>query len=312
MPGVDFSFCPGVFSLRYTGIIMHLKAATENSLIWLAIIILLAGLMIDSSTGRFFSAIVSGLIVLIPLLFGTPRWRVFAGVVFAAAVFFTLSLFGEYREDAQSYRARASRPHPYSPPALAQPGGQPSSRESFYLYQAEDHFTCEVPAGWSKEEHHSGLSPDEKKVYGIILNGPGFGAVPIKIDLHYYAAGNLLYRSPEHYIKVFSQPSLGIALEGDQYGPVTEVIVFARVAKTFERLKNLYTADPVLGLPYDKAGKVYEQGEMMAKPFPVREQFVVVPAEEGFYALRYSAPAEHFIKFIDLFVRVKQSFHPLK
>jgi len=292
---------------------MHLKAATAKSLILLAIIILLAGLMIDSPAGRFFSAIVAGLIVLIPLLFGNPRRRVFAGIVFAVAALFALIVFGEYQKDAENYRARAPRQsHPHSPPALTPSGVEPSDRESFYLYRAEECFTCEIPAGWSKEERLSGLSPDEKKVYGVILHGPGYGAVPIKIYVHYYAAGNLLYRSPEHYIKVFSLPSLGIALEGDHYGPVTDETDLARAAKTFERLKNEYLANPVPGLPDDEDGKVYERGEMMAVPFPIRERFVVVPAEEGFYALRYSAPAEHFMDFLGVFTRVKQSFQPLK
>jgi hypothetical protein len=291
---------------------MHLKAATAKSLISLAIIILLAGLMIGASAGRFFSAIVAGLIALIPLLFG-PRRRVFAGIVFAGALFFALSVFGEYQEDVESYRAKGLRQsNPYSPPATTQAGVESSSRERFYLYRAEDFFTCEVPADWSKEERHSGLSPDEKKVYGVILHGPDYGAVPIKISIQYYAAGNLLYRSPEHYIKVFSLPSLGIALEGDWYGPVSDETVFSRAAKTFERLKSEYLANPVLGLPDNEDGKVYERVEMAAVPVPIRERFLVVPADQGFYALRYSAPAEHFMEFLRVFVRVKQSLHPLK
>lgn len=198
---------------------------------------------------------------------------------------------------------------------LAAPAGEFGALRFVPLTIGDD-FSCEIPADWSIENTAFGLSQEEKKAYGVKLQGPWNGEIPVKISVYYYANGNLLYKSVDHYLRLFSQPALGVALEGSIYGPVVPATVSGRKALAFERLKNEYV--PIrngLG-PLDKpAGgdaRVYEKPEMMARPVPIRERFVVLPAESGFYTLRYSAPVENFKEFLPIFEKVTATFYAMR
>lgn len=88
---------------------MQLKDASGKSLLWLAVIILLAGLMVGSPSGSFFSALVSAGISLVPLMLGNPRRRIYAGAVFAVAVILAFMIYPEYCEDMERYKAAGHR-----------------------------------------------------------------------------------------------------------------------------------------------------------------------------------------------------------
>ncbi len=183
----------------------------------------------------------------------------------------------------------------------------------FLEFQLNDTFRSVTPEGWIKEQSPSWLAAKQDSGYGITLYGPRWGVVPTRIGLHYYASENPVYPSANDYIEKFSQPILGVSLSEDQYGPVTIADVAGRVALSFERLKYEYSADPDRVYPDNGDGKVYEQGEMMAVSFPARERFVVVPAKaQGFYSLRYSAPAEYFNELLPIFEHIVTSFQPLR
>lgn len=194
----------------------------------------------------------------------------------------------------------------------AAPGQQPAASKWFVPLTVGDHFSCEIPADWSRDDHPFGLSQEEKKVYGITLIRPMPEAVPLRISVYYYAEGNLLYASRDQFITWHSRPVLGLA-EGDQYGAKTEIIVSGRQATTFDRRKNEFV--PMQGLrdePDQDDGRVYESGEMMARLVPVMERFLVVPAATGFYVLSYHAPTEVFREFLGKFERVMATFNPLR
>ena len=186
---------------------------------------------------------------------------------------------------------------------------------AYLFFSHEPYFTCNIPASWGKEEGDSsfGLSQEEKKVYGIILHGPGAGVVPVRITISFYAKGNQLEDSPETYVRRHAQPFF-VLKEGDSYGPVTVVSVAGINAWVFERQKNEFVPySPLDGIePPPDDIRVYERREMMARPVPVRERFVVVPAGSGFYALRYSAPAEQFAQYLPEFEQVTTTFHVLQ
>jgi len=188
--------------------------------------------------------------------------------------------------------------------------------KSFVPVTIRNDFSCEVPADWSKDGPSFGLSQEEKKVYGLILQGPYRGETPVKISMHYYAEENLIYKSIDHYLRVFSQSALGVALEGSSYGSITPVKVGGRDAKMFERIKKEYV--PVnntissIDKPVKDDPRVYERQEMMARPMSVKERFVVLPAEKGFYSLRYTAPAEKFQEFLPVFEKVTASFRAIR
>jgi len=184
--------------------------------------------------------------------------------------------------------------------------------KSFELVTVRNFFSCEVPANWLKDVDYFGLSQDEKKVYGFSLTGPHYGDIPIRISAYYYAKGNLMYKSIERYIRAFSQPVLGVALEGSSDDKITTLMLSGKEVKMFERIKNEYVPFSNIIRPSDEPAKndprVYERREMKARAVPVKERFVVIPAESGFYALRYTAPADKYQEFLPIFEKVTASF----
>lgn len=205
----------------------------------------------------------------------------------------------------------SSMPAPTTPPAMESGLGQgdPLPLQGFEDLTVGNYFSCRIPLGWGKDDYPFGLSPTEKKIYGLMLYGPGYGPVPVRISVYYYAAENLLYKSIGQFVELHSQPLFG-PMEGDNYGPVTEATVADRKAMIFERQKSEFVPMlPGINEPAEDDGKVYER---MARPVPVIERFVVVPAESGFYALRYYAPAENFQDFLSIFEEVTASFRPLQ
>ena len=85
---------------------MTIKDSSAQTLTWLAVIILVIGLMIPSPAGRLFSTIVAGFVIAAPLCFGTPRRRISAGIVALVAALLAFAVFDEYRQDAEQYRNR--------------------------------------------------------------------------------------------------------------------------------------------------------------------------------------------------------------
>ncbi|MCX5815184.1 MAG: hypothetical protein NTX75_02935 [Proteobacteria bacterium] len=180
-----------------------------------------------------------------------------------------------------------------------------------------DYFSCEVPADWSRYDPIFGLSQEERKAYGVKLQGPWNGEIPVKISVYYYAKGNMLYKSVDHYMRLFSQPALGVALEGSSYGPVVPTMISGRKAMAFERLGNEFVPIRNDRGFFDKptsgdAASVYERREMMERPVPVKERFAVLTAESGFYALCYSAPVEKFQEFLPVFEKVTETFYAMR
>ena len=185
----------------------------------------------------------------------------------------------------------------------------------FKAVEVGSYFSCDIPPDWSRVEGTGfGLSDEEKKTYGITLGAPESVEIPIRISLYYYAEGNLMYKSVDHYLNLFAKPALGAALEGSSYGEVTPAKVGSRDGMMFERLKHefvpLHKRLDLSDSP-GREGIVYERrGEMMARAVPVKERFMLLPAKSGFYALRYSAPADKFAKHLPVFEQLTKRFYP--
>lgn len=176
------------------------------------------------------------------------------------------------------------------------------------------HFSLALPAGWARAEATFGHSAEEKHARGLNLHGPARGEIGLRISVHYYGNAGSQYRSINHYLEVFSKPALGVALEGSEYGAVTVLRVAGRSAKVFERVRNEFvplsrSIDPDDGA--ERQGpRVYEHRELMARPVAVRERHVVIPADGGFFALRYTAAQADFGIFLADFETVLASFAP--
>jgi hypothetical protein len=162
---------------------------------------------------------------------------------------------------------------------------------------SEDYFKYNIPTNWSIYAPGFGLSPDEKKVYGVTLFGPPNGSpVAAVISVHYYAPGNLLHKTMEVFINRHSGPVLGFVAEGKSYGEVREIEFAARKAQTFDRIDVRFIGDRAL------------------HPLKVSifEKFIVIPGikDEGFYVLKLSAPAADKDKYIGIFEEIVKSFLP--
>lgn len=158
------------------------------------------------------------------------------------------------------------------------------------------YFKVNLPSGWGKKEEIFGLSSEEKKVYGVNVLGPisKYGIAPM-ISVHYYAQGNLLHKTIGGFINLHAQSALGANLDGEEYSPVRIESVAGRPAKVFDRKVCKYIPPEVLN----------------PKKIAIYERFVVMPASEGFYVLRYSAPEDTAEKYQGVFEKVISSFEPL-
>ncbi|MDD5285975.1 MAG: hypothetical protein PHD54_08955 [Desulfuromonadaceae bacterium] len=168
------------------------------------------------------------------------------------------------------------------------------------IHKEGRYFEVALPESWSVQPQGMGLSPDEKKVYGLTLSAPydpeGWDGPEPRISAHYYAPENLVDKTPDKYIRAHSspEPARGTA--------------FPSLPKAAD--------GKVSGLPVKIFGNVtYERGSdrsLDAKRIEIWESFAVIPLEKGYYALRYSAPSGKYAKHLPAFEAFIASFKPLE
>ena len=162
-------------------------------------------------------------------------------------------------------------------------------------YTEENYFSVVFPSDWVKKDSGFGLSKDEKKVYGVEMFGPVSDGLAVIIGVQYYAPENLVHKTPERFVKLHSQPALGVNLDGRVYGKVKSGKAGGCSTKVFERKVFEY-------LPPDA---------LHPKKIPVYESFTVVPVKNGFYVLRYYAPMAIAKANLKAYEAVLASFKPL-
>lgn len=157
-------------------------------------------------------------------------------------------------------------------------------------------FEAVLPEGWTVVPASGlGLSPEEKKVYGVSLAGPsdGSASAPL-ISAHYYAPGNLMDKTPEKYIRVHSLPEGARPAAMPALPKAAGDKVGGRKARLFVNITHERGADRTMGGGAE-----------------VWEGFAVIPLKKGYYALRFSAPAAEYQKFLPVFEAFIASFKPL-
>lgn len=158
------------------------------------------------------------------------------------------------------------------------------------------YFEAALPPGWVPQAQYLGLSQDEKKVYGITLEGPSTGTyVTPVIAAHYYGPGNLMDETPEDFIRSHSSRAAGGSDAVSGAGSNGGRKVGGLPAKRFE--KTSYQRGP--GSP------------LKALKIKVREGFAVIPLKQGYYVLRYSAAADTYEAGLPVFEAFVSSFKPL-
>lgn len=215
---------------------------------------------------------------------------------------------GQPALSAEPTATAASPPDPPAVPHSLLP--ETPDVDGFVSVDVGGYFSCDIPSDWSRIDGSGlGLTDEEKKTYGVELVAPEPGAVPLRIAVYYYAEGNLMYRSAEHYVGLFSQPALGVALEGSRYGEIRPATVAGREGSVFERVKSVPVSGTSSSGGSEKPG-VYIRPGLNARWISVKERFVVLPAKSGFYALRYTAPEEKYEEFLPAFEKVTNRFYP--
>jgi len=190
-------------------------------------------------------------------------------------------------------------------PALNDQAYSDEKPDAFEEYLSDgNYFKCLLPKGWSRYEAPD-YSRDASKVYGIEVV-QGRSEHRIGISVKYYAADNRLHKSAEKFIGIHSRPLFGgPEMEGEKYGLVKEILIKGGKAKIFERER--YEFEDHVYNPV--SGRYYEP--ISPRKFSMVERFVVLPAKEGFYVLRYKAPPDTVKSLEGIFQSVLNSFEPL-
>ena len=179
---------------------------------------------------------------------------------------------------------------------------KPDAFEEYISYG--NYFKCLLPKGWSRNEAPDS-SRDASKVYGIEVY-QGRSEHRIGISVKYYAADNKLHKSAEKFIGTHSRPLFGgPETEGEKYGPVEEILIKGVKARIFERER--YDFEDHVYNPI--SGRYYEP--ISPRKFSMVERFVVLPAKEGFYVLRFKASPDTVKSLEGRFQTVLNSFEPL-
>lgn len=148
------------------------------------------------------------------------------------------------------------------------------------------YFSIHIPAGWEKDENILSVAHKE---YGVRLRAPGLNGLGyVLIDIVYYGEQ---HRTPERFI--FDKLNPAWSPRSEERGTVKDLTVAGMQAKTFEIGS---TRHPIAGI-----------GDA---PVAAREQYVVVPAAKGFFALSFHAPVQIVQDYRRHFEAVLQSFKP--
>jgi hypothetical protein len=161
-------------------------------------------------------------------------------------------------------------------------------------------FRCILPKGWNVNEVPD-HSREVTKVDGVNTYRGNFKD-RVTLSVYYFPEGNKLHKNMERYIAVHSRPVLGAKLEGEDYGPVSDMALKGRTGKTFQRSIIEYE-DHVFN---PKLGKYVEP--LHPKEVSLTETFIVMPAGSGFIAFRYKATPQTSKANEHIFRQVVDSF----
>ncbi|OGS13055.1 MAG: hypothetical protein A2234_09650 [Elusimicrobia bacterium RIFOXYA2_FULL_58_8] len=171
-------------------------------------------------------------------------------------------------------------------------GGPGKPRAQFKAYTMDnDHFSCSVPAAWTLEREKE--KDDQYKIYEIQLLAPVSGKAPTSVFVSYYAKDNEDFNGYQDYIDRHSKNALGETKSvRENYEPAKKITLGGR--KGFELgsevLEYLH--------PESKSDESVQ----------LKEKIYVLPAKEGFYALRFNAPKAAYLENLAVFEKVARSF----
>ena len=161
------------------------------------------------------------------------------------------------------------------------------------IVKGNDWFSFAVPVGWSTTVDSE--SDKEYKVYEFKIYPPSEGTkMPSTMFVSYYAEDNEDIATYQEFIRVNSQNILrgGKTVEWEKYEPVKEGKVAGRNAYIVARNCRHFLH------PNSK-----DDTAVMKK-----EKMYVIPAEKGYYVIRYAAEEQYFDKNLVAFEDIASSF----
>lgn len=176
--------------------------------------------------------------------------------------------------------------------AAACAGPQARGGGKFKAYALEGgYFSCQVPDGWGLERDKD--KDEEYKIYEVQLLAPKSGKVPTAIQLSFFAAGNSDFKDLNDFVERNSRNALGEQRNSrESYAPVKETTLNGRKAFELSSEVQEYLH------PESKSDETAR----------IKEKIYVLPAADGFYALRFSAEKKAFKANLAVFEKVARSF----
>jgi hypothetical protein len=172
------------------------------------------------------------------------------------------------------------------------PAGNKAYAPKFSPYSMDNgYFSCSVPADWELKRDKE--ADDEYKIYEIELVAPDPGKGLTTIFVSYYSKDSDDFAGFQDFIDRNDKNAAGETKNArESYDPVKKTTIAGR--KGFE----LGSERLVYIFPESKS----DESE------PVKEKIYVLPAKEGFYAMRFSANPAVFPKFLVVFEKIAKSF----
>ena len=177
--------------------------------------------------------------------------------------------------------------------AAACAGAQAKNRGAQYNKYVMDnnYFSCSVPAAWTLERDRD--KDEEYKIYEIQLLAPKADKAPVSIFVSYYAKDNEDFNDFQSFIKRNSKNVLGETKNvRENYSPMKKIKVAGH--NGFELSNEI--------MEYLHPESKSDESVQM------KEKMYVLPAKDGFYVLKFSAPKTAFAANLPVFEKIARSF----
>ena len=153
------------------------------------------------------------------------------------------------------------------------------------------YFSCSVPADWSLERDEE--KDEQYNIYEIQLLAPKAEKAPTSIFVSYYAKDNADFNGYEDFVKSNSSNVAGETKNSREvFEPAKKITLSGRKALLLsrERMVSLH--------PKSKSDETVQ----------LKEKLYVLPAQDGFYVLHFSAQKTAFIANLPVFEKIAKSF----
>lgn len=153
------------------------------------------------------------------------------------------------------------------------------------------YFSCSVPADWSLERDKD--KDEEYKIYEVQLLSPKAEKAPTSVFISYYAKDNEDFNGYEDFVRRNSRNVAGETKNSREiFEPAKEMKLSGRKALLLarERVVSLH--------PKSKSDETVQ----------LKEKLYVLPAQDGFYVLHFSAQKTAFMANLPVFEKIAKSF----